>query len=238
LIPENSELSASIIYKFDYSSYETLSITSLNLKLNCYDNDTGYHLIISISTNHFDNKSNNLKNLKWNIIKETYIKNTNERTNLPKNLTHFIIKNNKIFYIKAEIIKKDYKRYQKNLQLFPYIKNHFDGFSIKKNFGLDVMVELSPSSSSYNFNKNIRYKKCTLKSEECDGLFNDKYKFNVLPIEETSNIYIHRISYNVVTNAYYENGKTNVKYLKRWDRGTFTNKNIYYSLENSTDIEK
>lgn len=253
LIPENSELSASIIYKFDYSSYETLSITWLNLKLNCYDNNTGYHLIISISTDHHNkpikpsSSHNNhyLKNLKWNIIKETYIKNTNERTNLPKNLTRFIIKNNKIFYIKAEIIKKDYKIYQKNLQLFPYIKNHFDEFSIKKNFGLDVIVELSSlsplsslSSLLYNFNNNIRYKNCMKKSEGCDGLFNDKYRFNVLPIEKMRNIYTHRISYNVITNAYYENGKTNIKYLKRWDRGTFTNKNIYYSLKNSTNIEK
>ncbi|POG78989.1 uncharacterized protein OCT59_005026 [Rhizophagus irregularis] len=244
LILENSKLSASIIYKFDYSSYETLSITRLNLKLNCYDNNTGYHLIISISTDHnSDNKSSSSlsNNLKWNIIKETYIKNTNERTNLPKNLTHFIIKNNKIFYIKAEIIKKHHKNYQRNLQLFPYIKNHFDEFSIKKNFGLDVIVELSSLSSlsslSYNFD-NLKYKNYMIKSESCDGLFNDKYKFNVLPIEKMKNIYNHRISYNVITNAYYENGKTDIKYLKRWDRGTFTNKNIYYSLENSTNIEK
>ncbi|GES81113.1 BTB/POZ protein [Rhizophagus clarus] len=242
LIPENFKLSASIIYKFDYSSYETLSITSLNLKLNCYDNNTGYQLIISISTNHHtDNKLSSsspnhyLKSLKWNIIKETYIKNTNERMNLPKNLTRFMTKNNKIFYIKAEIIKKDHKNYQKNLQLFPYIKNHFDEFSIKKNFGLDVRVELSSSLIVPSY--NISYEKCMIKSEGCDGLFNDKYKFNVLPVENMKNIYTHRISYNVVTNAYYENGKTDIKYLKRWDRGTLTNKNIYYSLENSADLE-
>ncbi|GBC21467.2 speckle-type POZ protein [Rhizophagus irregularis DAOM 181602=DAOM 197198] len=61
------------------------------------------------------------------------------------------------------------------------------------------------------------------------------YKFDYSSYETLS---ITRISYNVITNAYYENGKTDIKYLKRWDRGTFTNKNIYYSLENSTNIEK
>ncbi|RIA83340.1 hypothetical protein C1645_833984 [Glomus cerebriforme] len=252
LLPENSDVSALIIYKFDYSSYETLSISSLNLKLNCHDNDTGYHLIISISTNsHFKTSSSSitksyLKNLKWNIIKETYIKSTNERTNLPKNLTHFIKKDNKIFYIKAEIIKKNRINYQKNLQLFPHIKNNFNESSIKKNFGLDVIVELSPISSyilkNFLLNFNFEYKKKiigTLNESKgsIGGLFNDKYKFNVLSIENMKNIYTHRISYNVITNAYYENGKTDIKYLKRWDRGTFTHKNIYYSLENKTDIE-
>jgi len=45
-------------------------------------------------------------------------------------------------------------------------------------------------------------------------MFNEKYRFNVLPSEKVKNIYTHRISYNVVENAYYESGNDDDKYLK------------------------
>ncbi|CAG8529956.1 3822_t:CDS:2 [Funneliformis mosseae] len=236
LYPNNLGTYPSIIYKFDYSSCESLEITSLSLKLNCADDNFDCNWKISISTN-FD-----LKDRVW--------VNVDERINLRKlhNLTRYV-SHKKVFYIKFEIKISERSNFERNINLFPQTRNFSESeeeYNVKDNFELDIIVEFSPLKYkviSKMLHLNMISKELLKTSTErviptrsldsinntVGGLFNDKYAFNVLPYE--NNLYTHRISYDAYNNAYYENGNAVTKYLKRWNRGAFTHENIYYFTE-------
>ena len=142
----------------------------------------------------------------------------------------------KSFFIKIAIDrKKPIYLYDENGRLFQrnyYISYYKYGSNIHDDFELDINVELSPlslnvltSSLNLNFNdSNLIQFNHPKDSLNFGGLFNDKYRFDVIQSDERKNIFLHRISY--ITDAYYENGKTDTKYLKKWDRGTFSYKNL------------
>ncbi|GET56265.1 hypothetical protein GLOIN_2v1782244 [Rhizophagus irregularis DAOM 181602=DAOM 197198] len=104
----------------------------------------------------------------------------------------------------------------------------------KGTFGLDVCIELIQRQKSFSnlLEDNMRLKvDDSIKKDIVSGLFNNKYKFNILPNEKKKNLFNHRISYNTRTDAYYENGITTNKYLKKWNRGALEFYNIAYNVE-------
>ncbi|RIA98395.1 hypothetical protein C1645_731740 [Glomus cerebriforme] len=242
LFPEHQNHTSSIIYKFDYSTYKNLEISSFDLKINCFDKNANNNWIFYISTNSTNNyldATSDLKNRKWEKIKE--MTENDENNYVRMNLENFI-RNKKIFYIQAEIGYGD-------IQLFSRTKHFHDKLenNIGENFELDIIVEFSPltllkkvlnlcvkpRSKIPNLNETIEKSFAKSNKSIYGGLFNDKYRCNVLPIEEKENIYTHRISYSNIKNAYYENGISHIKYLKKWDRGAFTYNNLYYFPEYS-----
>src|SRR6266498_2220640 len=183
---ENSNFS-SIIYKFDYSSCEYFETTSLNLKLNCVDDNLGCNWVVSIST-HFD-----LENPKWEIIDNKINQYKNNHFN---NLTRYV-RNKKIFFIKVEILGEGLCD-RRNITLFPQTKYCFEelDYNIEDNFELDIIVEFTPSKSnllkrlinsnmkskdeSFNLRKDpIEKENSTRSTNDHDlifgGLFNEKY---------------------------------------------------------------
>ncbi|CAJ0749204.1 10536_t:CDS:2 [Entrophospora sp. SA101] len=80
-----------------------------------------------------------------------------------------------------------------------------------------------------NVNENMKDKsndEIVEKSRKIDGIFNNKFIFNVIKHELKPHMYKHRISYNTRTNAYYENGNFKTKYIRGWNRGTLKSENI------------
>ncbi|RGB41793.1 hypothetical protein C1646_684840 [Rhizophagus diaphanus] len=69
------------------------------------------------------------------------------------------------------------------------------------------------------------------------GLLNNKYRLHVIPNNNSSNQFTHRISYNTRNNAYYENGIFNKKYLKSWKKGCMEYDNIAYKVDNELDLQ-
>ncbi|CAG8627861.1 25601_t:CDS:2 [Racocetra persica] len=63
------------------------------------------------------------------------------------------------------------------------------------------------------------------------GLLNYEYPLHVLPDDLKPNAYRHRLSYNALLDAYYENGAMDNKYLLTWHKGALRYDNIYYKIE-------
>ncbi|POG64973.1 hypothetical protein GLOIN_2v1782244 [Rhizophagus irregularis DAOM 181602=DAOM 197198] len=100
----------------------------------------------------------------------------------------------------------------------------------KGTFGLDVCIELIQRQKSFSnlLEDNMRLKVDeSIKKDIVTGLFNNKYKFNILPNEKKKNLFNHRISYNTRTDAYYENGITTNKYLKKLYLAREKEKDVY-----------
>ena len=219
-----------IIYKFDYSSYENFKISLLTIHLNCFKYlGVNKHWIISIGTD----TSNNSSSTKWIPVEESefLFDHRNYYGGYEKsyvNLTKYVQK--KIFFIKITANQRRPEDHQYRYELF---QDHYGNpNNIQNNFELDINVELSPLSlneltKSLNFNVNDS-KLIIPKVENSlnfGGLFNDKYRFDVIQSDERKDAFLNRISY--FTDAYYENGITDIKYLKKWDRGTFSHENLY-----------
>ncbi|CAG8503374.1 14142_t:CDS:2 [Acaulospora colombiana] len=68
------------------------------------------------------------------------------------------------------------------------------------------------------------------------GILNDKDLIHVLKDDEKPDMYTHRLSYNTVTNAYYENGRLDREYIKTWKKGVLLWDNIDYKREYDWNI--
>ena len=220
-----------IIYKFDYSSYENFKISLLTINVSCFD------WMISIGTDTSNNSGstlapshNDFNGIKWKLVKKSNC------IHIYLDLTKYV--QNKIFFIKMEINRKMPINQEVIYgSLFQRIYGiNYDKYdsNIHDVFELDINIELSPLSLNVltkplnlNFNDSkLVIPKVKENSLNFGGLFNDKYRFDVIECNERKNIFLHRISYIADTDAYYENGKTDIKYLKKWDLGVFSHKNL------------
>ncbi|RIB09607.1 hypothetical protein C2G38_2146470 [Gigaspora rosea] len=86
----------------------------------------------------------------------------------------------------------------------------------------------SSAIQNQNTNVNTTYKP--------GGLLNHKYPLHVVPDDLKQTVYKHRLSYNTLFDAYYENGVTDNKYISTWHEGALRYDNIYYKIEH--DWEK
>ena len=68
------------------------------------------------------------------------------------------------------------------------------------------------------------------------GLFNDKYPLHAISHPTKQNILMNRISYNIRTDSYYENGIINKKYLEFWNQGALYHKNLIYHNVKHRDL--
>ncbi|KAF0443359.1 BTB-domain-containing protein [Gigaspora margarita] len=84
------------------------------------------------------------------------------------------------------------------------------------------------ATQNQNTNVNTSYKP--------GGLLNHKYPLHVVPEDLKQNVYKHRLSYNTLFDAYYENGVTDNRYISTWHEGALRYDNIYYKIEH--DWEK
>lgn len=58
------------------------------------------------------------------------------------------------------------------------------------------------------------------------GLLNDKLPLHVLKDDLKPNLYTHRLSYNTLADAYYENGNIGEEFIRNWKDGVFQSDNI------------
>src|SRR5581483_10991602 len=78
------------------------------------------------------------------------------------------------------------------------------------------------SSSSISLNNNIIH-----------GLFNNKYPLHIISHPKKKNVFMNRISYDVMSDSYYENGIFDKKYVKFWDQGALHYENLIHATHYS-----
>ncbi|CAG8477608.1 12308_t:CDS:2 [Acaulospora colombiana] len=93
---------------------------------------------------------------------------------------------------------------------------------------MDIYLELTPDPDPRLVKEIVHH---TEPLPKIGGLFNEKYACNVVPHDTKPETFSHRMRYNTRTNSYYENERTDKKFLKRWDRGTLKHENISYQPE-------
>ncbi|CAG8562538.1 15208_t:CDS:2 [Funneliformis caledonium] len=242
---ENFRKSSYIVWKFDYSPTNLQILEgTVRLQHSTLNPDTQIVWYICKLT---DNDPTDHKNLNWKIIWfNPIINQRNQHNHLYINVLDdvsitYLIKGGTGFMLRVELrgghTWEDAQLFRQNMD-----ERDPQGLYAQSEtspFGMDIRIKLKQKKiDEHNSKRSIVYHASTkeeITNNPSDpfvtGLFNNTYRLNILPHQEKSNTFLHRMSYNARTDAYYENGIIEKKYLRIWRRGTLKCKNIAYDAD-------